>query len=182
MAIMKNLALDALVDALRLELVTNVPVDDVTRAETVREGRLQDNPTKGTGINVLVYTEDEKEPDELWVKDDDIGIDSNTYTMGGGEVISSKFRLHIVCHYKGLTGDDGRKQARETTYLIIERCRKAIREMDMPVDPDTGTTRDSFGNTAILVQTTDYYMDEQGGSGHFIWRGELKLRFMIVTE
>jgi len=174
---LKNMLFDGVVAGLNTALITNVPEADPTRATLVRAGKLQKDPTTGTGINVLVWTSEDD--DTLYTSQ--AGLKSPVYEIGGGAFYMLKFQLELVFHYKGLRGDDGRSESRESAHVILSRIRYALQTMPIPTHPTTGLVADDFGETAIEIEISKMNLKEGGGDGHFIWRGTLDFGYLTQT-
>lgn len=178
---MHNMLIDGIVDALTVDLVTNIVDGDLTKANVVRAGRLQADPTRGTGINVLVWPDEDSNPNELYTNDKQAGILAPTYEIGGGAFFMQRFRLNLLFHFKGYRGEDGRVDARNLAYVILARIRKTLHTMNMPLHPDTLQPKDDFGEIAIELQVDEFWMREGGGSGNYIWTGEIAFGFLTQT-
>jgi hypothetical protein len=178
-----NMLIDGLVAELVDKLITVIPDGDPTKANVVRAGKLQNNPTKGTGINVLVWPEEESKPGKLHTNRESAkGIVSPVYEIGGGAFYSHPFRIYLLLHFKAYRGDEGRIEARTQAYVLLSRIRKTLHMMALPTNPNTGQPKDDFGESAIEIQIDDFWMREGGGDGQFIWRGEISFFFLTHTD
>lgn len=178
--VMKNMLMTQLTNYLEQEMDTNIL--DETSASTVREGKLQDNPGRDTGINILIMSEDDKDPDELWTKDNAEGLESPVYEIGGGGTYYLRFRLEFTMHFRGLRGDEGRTEARERAYTVAARAKKSVLEMPLPIHPDTGSPKDDFGESVYDVQVDQTHIKTGGGSGYWIWKGFMNFGYLVSNE
>lgn len=178
---LKNMLVNAVVDTLMAALVTNIAPLDPTRATTVRAGKLQDNPTKETGISVLVWPSEDDEPDGLYIISEQTGIYTNTYTGGMGNSTGMhtvhRMRVMFKMHNK-LSGEDGRQLARERAHRVISRARYALVKMPMPLHPITGAPTDDFGESVFLIQIRKWHTTESGGTGNYIWNAQILIDFL----
>jgi len=173
----KNMLMDQLTTHLQQMLITNV--DDETRANVVREGKLQQDPSPTSGINVLIYSETEEDPDVIAEKGEMRGIVSPVHEVGGGTFYYYRFRIKFDMHFIGQSGDDGRSESRRRAYIVVARTKHAIRTLQMPTHPDTGSLADDFGEMAILVSVDEHDIRPSGGQNRFIWRGWMDFGFLI---
>lgn len=155
---------------------------DETSASVVREGKLQANPGNDTGVNILILSEDDEDPDELWTKENAEGLQAPTYEIGGNGTYYLRFKLKFTMHFRGLRGDEGRTEARERAYVIAARAKKSVFEMPLPKHPDTGQTKDDFGETVIDVQVDSMHITTGGGSGYWIWKGYMNFGYLVSNE
>lgn len=176
-----NMLIDGVLDELETALITDIDSEDPTRANVVRAGRLQADPTQGTGINVLLWPEDDNNPDELYTNDKQDGLIAPTYEIGGGASHMLRLKLYLLFHFKGYRGEDGRIEARTLAYIIQSRIRNVLHTMDIPTHPTTGQPKDDFGEVAIELQVEESWMREGGGSGNYIWSGEISFGFLTQT-
>jgi hypothetical protein len=175
---LKNLTVEGVVSILQQRLIDDVDEDDPSRATTVRAGKLQQDPTKGTGINVLVWPEDEPKPDILFTRhaQRDSGIHMPSNEIGGGHYFYRRYRIYLLFHFRGYRGEDGRTDARQISQVIQARIVHLL--LSKTVDeyiqhPTSFAPSDDFNETAIDVQVDDMWLRESGGDGHFIWKGEI---------
>lgn len=178
--VMKNMLMDQLTLYLSQELSTKITDD--TSAAVTREGKLQQDPTKETGINVSILSEDDKESDELWTEDNAEGLKAPTYEIGGNGTYYLRFRLKYQMHFRGLRGDDGRSEARSRAYTVVARAKKAVFEMPLPLHPTTSRPKDDFGETVFDVQVDKNYVRTSGGDNHYIWKGFMHFGYLVSNE
>lgn len=180
-----NMIIDHVVQRLQERLIDDVT--DETQASVVRAGKLQDDPTRGNGINVLIWPSEDEDPDELYTNERKEGFLSPTYEMGGGSYYMRRFEIQTIFHFRGLRGEEGRIEARKNAQVILSRIRHTLLSMnssqstsasDLPLHPTTGQPKDDFGETAVFVQIDEFYLSEGGGTGHFIWKGAIKFSFL----
>lgn len=178
-----NMMVDHTVDALKIALIDEIDAEDPTRATVVRAGKLQQNPTAGTGVNVLVWPSDDSDPDELFIGKDTHGLHGPTYEIGGTAYFMMRFRIETLFHFRGLQGDEGRDEARERAQVIHGRIRKTLLQMNLrnlPVHPVTLRATDDFGQTPVAVEIKKYHQTEGGGKGHFIWTGSMTFGLLAI--
>lgn len=172
-----NMTIDKLEEVLTRELITEVLGlnDTDTIAERVMSGRLQDDPTIGTGITISIHPNNRI--DEGYVNEiatPDKGLSFPTYELGGGSKMWRKYTVELSIYDMGETL---RRVSRSIAAVVLSRAENAIRQGGiMPLGPD------SFGEYAICVQVEQSYIREGGGEGAFIWRGEIRLRTLNEVE
>lgn len=180
-----NMIIDHVVDRLQTRLIDEVT--DETQASVVRAGKLQDDPTRGNGINVLIWPSEDLNPDEIYTPERKEGILSPTYEVGGGSFYMRRFEIQMIFHFRGLRGEEGRIEARQNAQVLLSRIRHTLLSMnssqstsasDLPLHPVTMQPKDDFGETAIMLQIDEFYLSEGGGTGHFIWKGQIKFSFL----
>jgi hypothetical protein len=177
---MKNMLMDQLTLYLTQEMTTNVTDD--TQAEVTREGKLQQDPTSGTGINILIMTEDEVDPDELWTLENAEGLRAPAYEIGGGPTFYYRFRLKYTMHFRGLQGSDGRSEARARAYTVLGRSKKAVLMMPLPINPTTNSPRDDFNESVFDVQIDEHELRTSGGNNHYIWKGWMNFGYLVNND
>lgn len=159
-----NTLQEAAIDRLSERLITDTP--DSTQAGLIREGLLQDDPTD-TQINLLIHPGDKDWKHELYVTQH--GISSPYYEIGGGSTWMRRFTVEFQLFFDG---EDDRSVARTKAHVVLSRAEHALKTMTVPAD------QDDFGEAGFLIQVRDSYLEESGGEGTFIWRGEIRIEFM----
>lgn len=171
-----TMIVDAMVANLRESLIVGVSNPD-ERADTVRAGKLQADPTKGSGITAMVWPADNGEPDSLYVPGEQKGVYGPTYTGSDGTLQIHRFEVGIRVFTKS-RGDEGREYARERSHVVMARARYALRKMPMPQHPTLPQAEDDFSEAAILVQVRQWPGQEAGGTGMFIWSFKVLVEFL----
>ena len=172
-----DLVLDGLVTRLIEVCQSPFAEEHPTRVNLIRSGRLQASPTTNE-TNILIHDGSESDPLELYL--DQSGLMAPTYEIGGGSIHILPVRIEINHHFPGV---NDRPVARRYANIIQHRVRQAIVTMDLPTHPDTGQPRDDYGNALVhppQIRKTD--LREGGGKGHFIWRGEMLVQFLVHLE
>ena len=96
-----NLTVDQVVDVLETRLIDEViAVDELdTKARLVRAGKLQEDPTKQTGIQILVHPNYPGEPDKWPHKvamGEEFGLSFPVGEIGGGLYFWRRYTAEIV--------------------------------------------------------------------------------------
>lgn len=173
-----NLLINRAIERLIADLQTLVDESDVTRANTVRHGFLQDDPTTGTGITVMVYSNDPTAPGAWEHSVTGIGQDMNvgnskySYDVWGNELWYYRFSCFMKMFYKQTLS---REKSVEYTHLILSRAQVALKNMLNP----TSVEQDSFGNCALNVFPVRSEVTLTGGPGQFI--GNAKIFFQVLV-
>jgi hypothetical protein len=169
-----NMILDHLETELTQMLMTDITDD--TKVTELRPGKLQDDPTKDKGLNVLIYAMNADIPSFVHKERDGAkGLDAPTTEIGGGWYYNHPFALRFNLHFRG---ENDRAVARTKALVIFSRARWALQQMRMPMHPTTGMPTDDFNETIIEVQMDKFWLDEGGGPGHFIWRGWMYFNYL----
>lgn len=171
---MVNLLMDGMTEYLIQKLYTE-PED--LKVATIRPGRLQDDPTKLNGFNILIGTEFETERSRLATPTSDGTISGYPYEIGGGVMLWNTFTVDMIFHFKG---EKVRDTARTKAMILMSRLKHALLSMPMPLHPDTGQPQDDFGETLLMLEIGQHFLRESGGPSHFIWKGELN--FKVLTQ
>lgn len=162
----------ALADRLEAKLLTDV--SDETKADLVRQGRLQDDPTL-TPITILVHPGDDTWPTDIYDQRAYSGIVlPSAYEMDG--TANHYLRAFVIELSVFLEGVSNRQSARATALTVLSRAEHAIFTMSVP------STRDDFGELASMVQIAESYMREGGGEDVSIWRGAILVEFLTEQE
>lgn len=164
-----NMIVSEMVEVLRKALIDDV-ADPGEKAHTVRAGKLQADPTRETGITVLVWPAEEGSG--LYVRDDQQGIHAPTYVGGNAVINVHRYDVHFYV-YSRERGDTGRIIARERSQVVLARIRAALLRMKPPLHPTTGEPVDDFGEGVYLVQVREWECREAGGTGMFTWKGKV---------
>ena len=174
---MAEAALNMIIDHLETELTQHMitDVDDETKVTTLRAGKLQNDPTIGTGLSVLIYAPDEDNPSKLYTAQS--GLESPIAEIGGGWFYIHPFRLRFILHFQG---ENDREVARQRAQIVIARARWALMQIRTPSHPINGNSTDDFNETVIELKIENYHLSEGGGPGNFIWRGWMN--FSYLTE
>lgn len=164
-----NTLTDTMDETLGTDLIDLIPDD--TKTGLVRFGNLQDDPTVAQ-LNVLIHRGDENWRDEL--KLDDIGIYTPTYEIGssGGGTSQWWWRRYIIELTFFFDNEPEREVARKKANTVLPRVQRSLWDMEIPTDMD------DFGESAHSLQIRDCYLEESGGEGEFIWRGEVRVEFV----
>jgi len=171
---MENMLLDTLETQLIAKMITEVDPDDPTKVSLVRPGKLQDDPTKEEGLNILIIAPNEEFPIVLYADNVQSGLKAPTWDTGSATYMHP-YKLYFNFHF---AGEKLREVARTKALIITARARKALQDIVLPTHPDTGSPTDDFGETVIQLQVTKIWIREGGGVGHFIWRGYAEFGFL----
>ena len=161
---------------LEQDMQTNIPVNDPTRANLVRPGLLQDDPTIAR-INVLTYANDPD--DELgWLHGvipggtpNQTTQDPPSYQIGGGEMWYRRFKTMIEVFPSPKVDRQG---ALQLASVVLARAERTLTLLDMNI----GT--DDFGESAIDLRVMKSGLIFGGGEGQFIHI--CNIWYQILTE
>jgi len=172
----KSIAIDAIITHLKSVMITQVdPLDQSTRAGTIRYGLLQATPTDPS-LTILLHPGDKDWPDVLYTSTffSSTGLQASTYELGGpfqNTTWLRRFYLELKLFYVGLTDRD---EAERRSHTILSRLHYSL----MTLPDNALAIRDSFGETAFELQVREMYIEEGGGIGEFIYNGRLKLELL----
>jgi hypothetical protein len=175
-----NVLMDAVTDRLEKVLITDATDD--AKAGLVRKGRLQDDPTK-TKITVLVHPGTREFPHILNRENEGPAMFAPVYEIGGGDHSDNRsfqgtvtLRRRIVVQLSLFFPNSlDRERAQIISNVVLSRAMWAIFSMEVP------PTVDDFGEMPTgQLQILDNYIEESGGRGTFIWRGEIQTEFMTI--
>jgi hypothetical protein len=169
-----DMIIDGLVDQLILTMQTQ-PAQ--LKVGNIRAGRLQDNPNADGGLNILVHYD--QKGGELSTADGSGRLSAPAYTIGGGVYLQTYFSLEFNFHFDK---EQKRDVARRKAGTLLSRLKRAMLLMPMPINPTTQSNTDDFGETAWGIEIVSYSYRESGGVGHFIWTGEMVVRFLTQTS
>lgn len=155
---------------------TQIDISDPTKAGIVREGPLQDDPTK-YHVSVLTYPNDPDHEDQ-WLSEVTAGSNSpplgtplvTTYEIGGGEMWYERFCTTLELFWKS---DVNRDTALELSAVVLNRARAALRRMPVPYVDD-------FGTTSLDLRVMKHQMIPSGGPSSFI--SHCKIYFQVLCE
>lgn len=163
-----------------------ISINYITKGGTVKKGLLQDDPTQGTGINILVHVNDPNDSEWKHTTPEKAGIpgfDNDTIFEiggcgGGSSLLVRRFLVELRCFYPRSVRRTKvtREDANRATHTIISRVEKGILEAPLPATPD------DFGEVALqnFVHTT--WAQEAGGEGSYQWYGYVRFQTMTVRE
>ncbi len=175
----ENLILDGISSHLQQILVTDIDPEDPTLVTELRPGKLQDNPTNDNGLNILIIPPNEQDPITIYTHNVQNGLTGPTYEIGGGVMFYHPYRLRLLLHFRGITD---RAIARTRAMIVLARAKKALLDMPIPLHPDTLQPKDDFGQTIIEIQLDKAWVEEGGGTNHFIWKGWVFFGFLTEQE
>lgn len=170
-----NLITEAAVAKLVTDLQTALDPTDPTLAAVVRYGKLQDDPTQGTGINVLAHVGDPY--DEGWFHSVTAAKELTSYAVpsyeiGGGEMWWRRLTIQLSMFY--ISREVDRDTAMEYSYVVLSRAEKSLSELVV------GDLVDTFGERAIKLFVVRSRLREGGGPGAHIYKGFLG--FQVLTS
>ena len=165
-------------DHLTERLQTQIPNDDVTRADVVKLGRLLENKSK-KNIQLGINPGDPDNPDELdgivtLDKLPNIGMTFPAREIGGSQIWMRRGVVRIECFFirERLLEED----AFQKGYEVMGRLTQAIEEI-----PITEIPKDSFGERIISVHCyASNFFESGGGTSSYIFRG--KAHWAVFTE
>jgi hypothetical protein len=163
----KNLLTEAMIEKLRADLMGE---ELEVSAGLIRYGRLQDDPTIA-GINLLLHNGGKDFPDEPHANVQGSKFRAPTYQLGGGTTWWRRFRIEIEIFVETSDRDDARVRAN----IIVARIHRSLEDMMFPATDD-------FGESAMFLQFGPTHLNEQGGDGMFIHRGEARVEILTAKE
>lgn len=171
-----NVLMDAVINRLSEEMIDNA-TDDI-KAGLVRAGKLQADPTD-TKITLLIHPGGRDFPHILNTQEGGPGMTAPDYEIGGGlpdrSFQGSVFtRKRLVVELELFyPREQYRQRAQLKANAVLSRAVWAIWSMNVPFEMD------DFGEQATgQFQVLNHYIEESGGKGTFIWRGEIQVEFM----
>lgn len=167
-----NMIIDNTIDWLTSEMKDK---PEEVKAGTVRAGRLQDDPTKFTGINILVNDDTESDSGALAKPSTDGRLGAPAYMIGGATHQVLCFKIDLVFHFKG---EADRVVARRKCHVLVSRLRRALKDMPLPKHPVTSQPKDDFGEVIVKQELGNYTLIESGGPGHYIWTGNIAFSYL----
>lgn len=160
-----NLVIDSVNQHLLEVLQTDLETSDTTRANTVRLGAFQADPTVGTGITVMTYCND---PDS-----DEWEHECYDYELGGPEMWWRRFTVKISQFYGQNVKD--RMEGNALASSVLTRTEAALSRWR-----PNGVGPDSEGEVPVELQVK-YSRNKAGGApGSFIYRGVIF--FQVRTD
>lgn len=172
--------IDAVVASVTQKAITDVPVDDASRADIVKAGHLyQENPAKPEhNIYVTISHGDAEDPkyrDGVWSLEDMDNIDFNVPVreVGGGVAWRRRFtaRFGVFLPKSGLE----EREAMRIAMVFVQRIEEGIKNA-----PVAGLSDGVEVARAIFVTGQTFF--ESGGvkKKTYIWRGTIY--FDVLTE
>lgn len=172
-----NSILDAITTNLIATCQTPIAADDITRADVIKKGMFQENPTL-KNVSLAVQGGDHEDPNYRdgivsIEKMDDINFDIPPREIGGGVYWWRRGVVSVKCYFilEGLSENDAHQKA----YQILGRAINGVETTPMPLPID------EFGEKAsqIFVSSNTFY--ESGGPpSNYLFRG--KIFWQVLTE
>jgi len=152
------------------KLQTDIPTNDITRADIVKLGLLFDNKTK-KNIQIGVNAGDHDTPEEIdgivtLEKLPKIGMEYPSREIGGGQIWMRRGTVKIECFFirERLTEDEAFLKA----MAVMGRLTKAI-----DTTPIYQIPRDDFGERPISIHCyASTYFESGGPPSSYIFRGK----------
>lgn len=175
-----NLVSVAMQTWLTQKLITEIAVNDPTRANLVKVGRLQVDPVKNA-VHVTIEPGDPDAPGswqhELYTNTlNSQAPYANIFGEVGGreELWWRKFSAEVGCYY--VTQGFNQLEANDYAHVVLGRLENAIEQCQTVL----GLT-DQFGERTHAIYVTKSQLTESGGPPtQYIWRG--KVWFQIQTS
>jgi hypothetical protein len=157
------------------DLRDHVDVEDETRAGLVREGLLQDDPTRYK-VTVMVHIND---PDDetgwrhevLDGQADGKSFDPPGYMIGGGQIWNRRFTLELEMFFKARVK---RPEALDLASVVLSRAEMSLQRAPINVGVD------DFGEIPTQLRVNKSHLSQGGSDGSFIYHG--KVWFTVMTE
>jgi hypothetical protein len=171
-----KLILDRFNETLTRALITDIPTDDLTRANIVKIGRFQDDPTRYP-ISVAISPGDPEDPnyrDGIVTLEQmhDIGFEVPAREIGGGSYWWRRGVLRLQCHFV---------LARHSEIDALTYAHSVLGRIEYTMDNTyLADLTDEFGEHAIVPFTYGNTFFESGGPpADYIWRG--KVLWSVLT-
>lgn len=172
-----NLTIDKVESILEEYFVTNADPDQPELVPaTIRAGRLQADPTAGTGISFLIHPNhyaDEEYVHEL--AEAKYGYHPATHEIGYGRQYWRAYTVEVLFFDMG---ESDRAVSRQSAQVLLSKL-----EHSLVVGGVERSGQDTFGESviepAVIVSSL---IRESGGSGAFIWRGEVRFKTLNQKE
>jgi hypothetical protein len=170
-----DLLMALMVDRLESKLRLDVVNADLFTLNTIKIGRLQDDPTTGQS-NLLIHPGNKDWRDII-----DLG--------GGGGILSSEdgpyeigsraafWRRRFTLDMEFFINTSDRAEAIRTAMSLSQRVHVALMTI-----PQSAFPRDEYGEQAHMIQVFDSYLDYGGGEGTYIWRGEKRIEWLTELD
>lgn len=177
MAQIVNMILDELVKHLQTEMQVNVDAGDLTYADVVKKGLLQEDKTK-KNVSLGITGGDHEDPEYVDAivsldKLPDIGFYLAAREIGGGQMWHRRGVIRVECYFirERLLEDE----AFAAGYEILGRVQSNVENLNV-----TGLI-DDFGERAIkMFSHGNTFFESGGGQRSFIFRG--KVFWTCLTE
>lgn len=172
-----NDILDALVVNATAKLITLYPESDLARADVVKKGLFQDNPTR-KNIYVAFQGGDHEDPKYkdgiVSIEDmDNVNYDVPAREVGGGVMWWRRGVAQIGVY--NIIERKNEVEAHEIAYTFLGRVVEAIETTPLPVSAD------AFGEKAIqIIVSSSSFFQSGGPPASFIFRG--KVYWQVLTE
>ncbi len=172
-----NLILDGMVTHATTQMITNVDIENPSRATIVKKGLLQTQKTQ-QHVQIGFTGGDHEDPnykDGILTLGDmpSIGFEMDPREIGGGQMWMRRFVARLECYYivQRFSEDVAHEIAYNTLGMLMSNIENA---------PVTGL-QDTFGERAIKVFCFANSFFESGGPpASYIFRG--KILFQVLTE
>lgn len=167
-------------DNLVEDLQTSIPEEDITRANIVRAGPLQADPTVPK-VSVMSYPNDRADP-EGWVHEvvpggtpNQATKDPPSYQIGGGEMWYRHFTVEISMFFPPTI--QGREESLNLATIVLARAERTLQLLNMGLGPD------DFGHLAVDLRVMKSNLQVGGGPDGptlKVYRG--KIWYRVLTE
>jgi len=177
-----DVIIDAIVSGLTSRLSTEIPEADVTRANKVQGGKLQENPV-GYTISVTAHIGDPDELGDDWADEvalpDDPHIPHLAFMEVGGDYSGIHWWRKGVVKIEVFfvrNPELSRDESREKANIVRARAERLLGEGNGAIG--VGLV-DSFGEQTIVFYPTKSHAREAGGPRQFIWH--IKIWWKALT-
>lgn len=177
MTMIVNMILDALVTQLTTVCQTNVPEADLTYADIVKKGLLQENKIK-KNVGIGVTGGDHDDPNYLdgivtLGAFENVAFQVPPREIGGGQMWWRRGVVRVEAFFVREKLDED--EAFEKAYEVLGRCSSAIEGTQL-----SGLTDDYDEHAIKMLCYANTYFESGGKPNQFIFRG--KLYWMCLTE
>ena len=177
MSFVTDLVLHKAKDHLIATMQTPFDQTDLTRANEIKIGRFQQDPTKPCVWLSISYGDDQ-DPNLLDCNTsvvskhkDNTGLNIPGYAIGGGSIWWRSFQVRFGCYF--LNKNINEETAQTLASEVLGRLLESLSTLNV-----AGIV-DSYGERAIYAVTYGNTMSESGGpTSSYIWRGVVKVDFL----
>lgn len=172
-----NMVLDRMVEHLTLKMQTEIPTDDITYADIIKKGLLQDNKTK-KNIGIAVTGGDHDDPEYIdglvsLEKLPNIAMNVPPREIGGGQIWWRRGIVRLECFF--IREKLIENEAFDAAYETLGRLMYNIENVSL------NDLVDSYDERAIQIFCLGNTFFESGGAPKsFIFRG--KVFWEVMTE
>jgi len=141
----EDLAIDAIVSLLYDKCALEVATGDVSRAQVVKAGYLQQDPAS---VNIMLYENDPDDPKQHMHRPVRYPATGSRALVGGGSMYSRAFLMEVLVQGGAMPITITREQSRRIASIVVGRATRALLHAGPSMGQETRIT-DSFGETFV---------------------------------